>query len=1328
MTKRSYFYVLFSLLFLCLSFIVEAQTHYVKVNSTGDGSSWGNASGDLQAILDAASEGDSICLAKGSYTPTTCTTCDDTDRQHSFVITKGISIFGGFPDTGNPSLEDRDGALYRTNLSGDIGIAGEPADNSFHVIRIDSVAGYDVTLDGLIINGGNANDSLDSSPNGAGVLCINSSLKLNNCVFSNNKSTGNGAAFYGEGEGAEFTLCTFDNNNASSGGAIFMDSEFSSPITNCIFKNNSATNNGGAVCFANQIALDIFGSVFHGNNATYGGSVHVEKLKTGYSNYSNIKHCTFVDNTASSTGSILHVSELTSNISFRNSICWSNQLPAFHADSVTGYYSDIDMLKNLTDEEDLDSLACCDLLSGYDNYLNSSDPFADYDNKDFTLLSNSVATNKGYYHKGSANCNYDDDCVIDPNSGRNRSAENVRDTDLLGHPRRVKFPDIGAYEFFDENDYRSVLYVNPNATGLNNGFTWTDAFTTIEEALNQARNYVVDAIWIAEGTYVRSPENTNTSSFTATYDLAFRSEDSLSIYGGFPNTGNPSLSDRDWTNHPTILSAEAGVPDSLGDNYGTILGQGFFGNAIVTIDGLTLSDASYYGISLYNELAIVNSTFTNNNRAIRVNTRGDFCDGKATIINSNFHHNNTAISVEEESDIDLFDSRFSNNQGAISLSENCNIIAENCSFTNNHSTNRGGAIYGDEDTYIKLNRCHFENNSATDYGGAIFYDDLDYLFVTNSTFVQNHSDRGGVVAGYGHFRNEEEFTNCTFYNNTSTNGGSIAYVQTPYSNSNSLEITNCIVWDHERPFVKGGEPMSSPIVFNHTLSNFEHCDSIAPGISCDEFSFLDTLSPFVDLANLDLQLNDSSIAINHGGNDFITTDFDLQGNDRINGLHTDIGAYEYAGDNAIYSDLDNDGVTSEFDCHDLNPSISPNLLELIYNGIDDDCNPATLDDDLDQDGYVLANDCDDNDSSINPASPEIPYNGIDDDCYANTLDDDYDQDGFGLADDCNDNNPLVNQDAPEVPYNGIDDDCNEATPDDDIDQDGFGVADDCDDNNPLVNINGTEIPYNGIDDDCNALTLDDDLDQDGFGIADDCDDNNPLVNMGTIEIPYNGIDDDCDETTLDDDLDQDGFGVADDCNDYNPMINPGYEEVPYNGIDEDCDETTLDDDLDEDGFGIADDCDDNNPLVNQGNLETPYNGIDDDCNEATLDDDLDQDGFDLADDCDDQNPAINSEAVEIANNSIDEDCDGEDLIISSNNNTITIQPQVFPNPTSDLLQIVFPNSIEGTYELNDLSGKLIIQGVLQQELMLNLASQAQGVYILSIKMDEGTWTERIVKI
>lgn len=124
--------------------------------------------------------------------------------------------------------------------------------------------------------------------------------------------------------------------------------------------------------------------------------------------------------------------------------------------------------------------------------------------------------------------------------------------------------------------------------------------------------------------------------------------------------------------------------------------------------------------------------------------------------------------------------------------------------------------------------------------------------------------------------------------------------------------------------------------------------------------------------------------------------------------------------------------------------------------------------DADEDGSPLGEDCDDSNSLIFPGNDETPYNGLDDDCDPATPDDDLDGDGFLLADDCDDTNPDVNPDNVEEPYNGLDDDCNTNTPDDDLDGDGFVLADDCDDTNAYINPDAEEIPNNEIDEDCDG--------------------------------------------------------------------------------------------------------------------------------------------------------------------------------------------------------------------------------------------------------------------
>lgn len=217
----------------------EDLIHYVKPGGSGDCLSWVTAC-DLQTAL--AKIPDQIWAAAGVYKPTTTT-----DREVSFELESGVKIFGGFPADGG-EWETRDWEANPTTLSGDIGIEGDPSDNSYHVVSADGVNRLAV-LDGFTITGGYAADfSIFPNNTGGGMYNQNSSPTLSNLKFIRNTAYW-GAGMYNDQSSPELTNVSFTLNNILDGvsGATMYNVNQSSPtLTDVTFSSNGNDYEGGA--------------------------------------------------------------------------------------------------------------------------------------------------------------------------------------------------------------------------------------------------------------------------------------------------------------------------------------------------------------------------------------------------------------------------------------------------------------------------------------------------------------------------------------------------------------------------------------------------------------------------------------------------------------------------------------------------------------------------------------------------------------------------------------------------------------------------------------------------------------------------------------------------------------------------------------------------------------------------------------------------------------------------------------------------------------------------------------------------------------------------
>lgn len=244
---------------------------YVKptASGTGDGSSWANASASPQLMINAATAGDEIWVAAGTYLPTHDpfgSTSPTDPRDKTFYLKNEVKLYGGFAGT-ETALSQRTWQTNATILSGDFNgndvvtttAISSNTENAYHVIL--SVSANSATvLDGFTVRGGlgNVGTSITVATKiiprggGAGMYNHTSNVSIQNCIFygnviSNTNGSG-GGGIYNSGSAPNISNCIFTNNllvpPASGippiGGAIF-NSTSPATITNCIFTLNNRT-------------------------------------------------------------------------------------------------------------------------------------------------------------------------------------------------------------------------------------------------------------------------------------------------------------------------------------------------------------------------------------------------------------------------------------------------------------------------------------------------------------------------------------------------------------------------------------------------------------------------------------------------------------------------------------------------------------------------------------------------------------------------------------------------------------------------------------------------------------------------------------------------------------------------------------------------------------------------------------------------------------------------------------------------------------------------------------------------------------------------------
>ena len=297
---------------------------YVSPDGTGDGSSWAQATRDLQSAIFKSHLGDySIWVKEGTYT-------GDPKEKYAFSLLQKSNLYGGFKgdEPYDYDLSMRDFEAHPTVLDGN---------HTQGVVSVTAPTGDHTSfIDGFTIQNGNA-------PQGSGILTSNTIL-LRNCKLCHNYTQGNGgglsnhtssesilvedcAFFDNEAKrsggavnnsgNAIFSNCWFyDNRAGTDGGAIRCNSNGEQNcFTNCIISNNTAQNGGGIACSGQKPVF--WNCLISNNTAETGGGCH---FRAGEAYLFN---CTIVKNEAIADFGGVYTSNSTQN-SIRNCIIWGN--------------------------------------------------------------------------------------------------------------------------------------------------------------------------------------------------------------------------------------------------------------------------------------------------------------------------------------------------------------------------------------------------------------------------------------------------------------------------------------------------------------------------------------------------------------------------------------------------------------------------------------------------------------------------------------------------------------------------------------------------------------------------------------------------------------------------------------------------------------------------------------------------------------------------------------------------------------------------------------------------------------------------------------------
>jgi len=928
-------------LFVLLSFKANATVFFVKptATGTGDGSSWTNASGNLQVMIDAASANDEIWVAAGTYLPmaypTGCTDCSS-PRDYAFILKNQVKVYGGFVGT-ETVLSQRTPTVIATNpsiLSGDIGASNDNSDNTFHVIiSVDddsttvldgftvingnATAGGDIVVESINVykNGGGGMKNLYSSPTisncsftnnnaayGGGMYNTDCSLIITNSTFSANTSADKGGGvfnylstliltncefvantgFYGGGlwiwgHSTSITNCSFLNNVADEGGGIYNYAASSLTITKCIFSANVGNAQGGGIY--NQVTSPIIKqSNFYANTSAAGGGLYNLEASP------NISNCSFSFNTATNGGGVMH--QLGFDATFTNCTFYGNNATE-HGGGIYNEGGEGGSGRTMA------LLTNCIF---WGNTKNSDPTVLGADIENLITAFSGTGINYSILQLVNNTTNY----PVATSSGL-RSGNGMK---FAVDPLFVNANDPdGVDNILSTADDGLALQNNSPAVeeGTNIGITATADITGAPRIQNPRidmgayeNQYIPPAppfrrLYVkpmATGTGDGSSWANASDNLQAMIDSSYL-KDEVWVAAG---TYKPSAFPPGCTGC-TSSSSYAFMLKNQVKVYGSFVGTE------TSLSERTPAVIAAHPSILSGDIGTVN--YNNDNTSHVILSEDDdsttVFDGFTVTQANDGGMVNTASSPTINHC--LFSANRASSGGGMSVLDESSPTISYCTFSGNTASNgNGGGIFVNGSVLFTINHCTFHNNSAL-IGGAmrIFY--LSSVVMNNCTFSGNTAT-GDYLGGGGLFINSRSLAsinNCTFIGNYASgyysSGAAINTSDYP------MTIKNSIFWGNKRrgsivSNIEGGG--AADVSYSDVEGGYTGTNNINQDPLFVNQNDLDGADNIFGTADDGLALQNCSPAMNVGNNADVPLGIstDITGAARIHNTTVDMGAYE----------------------------------------------------------------------------------------------------------------------------------------------------------------------------------------------------------------------------------------------------------------------------------------------------------------------------------------------------------------------------------------------------------------------------------------------------